>query len=135
MGRYRNPNIVQADKLRACHRILQNADILYGDFLKIEPLVEAGDFVYLDPPYHRTDELSFTKYTKENFTESDQVRLRDFVVRLHKRGAYIMLSNSNTKFIRDLYGAKQFHQFVVMAPRTVNCKPLQRKSGRGIINY
>jgi DNA adenine methylase len=47
MGRYRNPNIVQADNIRACHRILQNADILYGDFLKIEPLVEAGSHIRL----------------------------------------------------------------------------------------
>lgn len=126
MGSYRNPNIVPADNIRACHRTLQNTNILFGDFLTIEPLVKAGDFVYLDPPYHPTDELSFTKYTKENFTETDQVRLRDFVIGLHKRGVFVMLSNSNTKFIRDLYGGKHFHQHVVMAPRTVNCKPLQR---------
>jgi DNA adenine methylase len=126
MGSYRNPNIVQADNIKACHRTLADTAILYGDFLKIEPMVGAGDFVYLDPPYHPTGEVSFTKYTKENFTEQDQVRLRDFVVRLHKRGTLVMLSNSNTAFIRELYDAKYFHQHIVMAPRAVNCKPLLR---------
>jgi hypothetical protein len=37
-----------------------------------------------------------------------------------------MLSNSKTKFIKDLYGSDKFFPHTVMAPRTVNCKPLQR---------
>ena len=54
------------------------------------------------------------------------MRLRDFVVRLHRKGAFVMLSNSKTKFIKDLYASDKFFPHNVMAPRTVNCKPLQR---------
>jgi DNA adenine methylase len=106
MGKYQNPNIAQEGNIFACHEVLQKADILFGDFTMINP--KKGDFVYFDPPYHPTDELSFTRYTKQNFTETDQVRLRDFIANLHKRVVYVMLSNSKTKFIEDLYRARSF---------------------------
>jgi len=117
---------VQADNIKACHRTLANASIRWGDFSSIEAEVLAGDFIYLDPPYHPIGELSFTRYTKENFTEFDQMRLRDFVLRLTERGAHVMLSNSNTPFIRELYAGEPFRHHVVLAPRAVNCKPLER---------
>lgn len=126
MGSYQRPNIVNAENIRACHVALQSARVLVGDFEQIEKLVGAKDFVYLDPPYHPTTEASFTKYTKENFTEKDQVRLRDFIVRLSRKGAFVMMSNSKTRLIADLYDSPQFHHHTVTAPRTVNCKPLER---------
>ena len=126
MGSYVRPSIFRHDNILACNRVLQNAHVRYGDFEDVEVEIRKGDFIYLDPPYHPTSDASFTKYTKENFTEADQVRLRDFVVRLHKKGAFVMLSNSKTRFIKDLYASDKFFPHTVMAPRTVNCKPLQR---------
>lgn len=124
MGSYKNPNIVQEETILACHRALQKAEISWYDFEKIEP--ERGDFVYIDPPYHPTDEVSFTEYTKNNFTEKDQERLRDFAVKLHKAGVQVMLSNSSTQFVRDLYKNRFFQHHAVQAPRFVNCKPDRR---------
>lgn len=127
MGSYNNPNITQEENILLCHQVLQNVNLLYGDFeKKCLPLIQRNDFVYFDPPYHPTNELSFTEYTKDNFTEKDQVRLRDSILKLHKCGAYIMLSNSKTKLIEDLYRHKCFKHHVVMAPRYVNCKPSDR---------
>ena len=82
--------------------------------------------MYFDPPYHPTDANSFTTYTKNDFTEQDQIRLRDFALELSKKGVNVMLSNSNVKFIRDIYSSKQFNIGVVNAPRNVNCKPNKR---------
>lgn len=124
IGDYTNPNIIQEDNIFACHAALKHTSILLGDFTVIKP--EKGDFVYFDPPYHPTSEDSFTAYTKENFTEKDQVRLRDSIVQLHKQGVFIMLSNSKTKLIEDIYRAKYFKKHIVRAPRFVNCKPEDR---------
>lgn len=120
MGSYKNPNIIAAENILACSETLTFAKIQVGDFAQLEP--RAGDFVYLDPPYHPTDEQSFTQYTKENFTEKDQVRLRDYVQELHRRGVFVMLSNSKCRFVEDLYRAKHFNRHVMLAPRFVNCK-------------
>jgi len=137
MGSYKNPNISQEDKIRSCHIALQNVDLKHGDFEIVRDAVQKGDFVYFDPPYHPTTETSFTAYTEKNFTEKDQVRLRDFVYELHKKGARIMLSNSKTKLIEDLYRHKCFTKHVVMAPRFVNCKPSERSKVKEylITNY
>jgi len=40
---------------------------------------------------------------------------------------FIMLSNSKTKFIEELYAAEYFHRYTVRAPRFVNCKPNERE--------
>ncbi len=68
------------------------------DFSFIEP--QKGDFVYFDPPYHKSGEKF---YTRLPFDENDQTRLKDFATELNNQGIKIMISNSNTPFIRNLY--------------------------------
>ena len=131
VGKYKNPDIVQEDKIDACHKVLQGVNIEYLSFHKIRP--KSGDFVYFDPPYHPTDEKdnssftkkdykSFTEYSKFGFITQDQISLRDFTLSLHKQGVRVMLSNSETKFIKMLYDREEFTIDIVQAPRFVNCK-------------
>jgi DNA adenine methylase len=133
IGKYKNPNIVQEDNILACHDLLQNTKIEYREFDSFIP--KKGDFVYLDPPYHPTDEHSFTSYTKLDFTEKDQIRLRDFCNLLNKNGVHFMLSNSDAKFIKDIY--KEYNIQMVSAPRYVNCKPTKRNAVQEVLitNY
>lgn len=135
MGKYTNPGICQEDNLRACNKALKGTSIEYKDYTKIEP--KSGDFVYFDPPYHPTSETSFTAYSMLDFTEKDQQNLADFCKELHKKGVKIMLSNSNTPFIRNLYSGKMFKTAIVKAPRLVNCKPNGRKDVEEVLitNY
>lgn len=134
-GRNDKPNIISEQNIMACHKALKKATLILGDFEMATP--KSGDFVYIDPPYHPTSEVSFTGYTKENFTERDQARLKDFAVSLTKAGVNVMLSNSNTKFIRELYNGRKFNHSVVLSPRFVNCKPSERGAVEEllIINY
>ncbi len=125
MGRYAAPNIYDADNIMACHEALQVARIEYRDFEGID--AQAGDFVYCDPPYQPIgDTASFTQYTRADFSEEDQTRLRDYALRLHTQGVYVMVSNSDTAFIRELYSHSVFRMATVQAPRFVNCKPTMR---------
>jgi DNA adenine methylase len=126
-GNNQNPNIVQADNIRSCHSALNGVTIRYGSYDGINP--SEGDFVYFDPPYHPTSDGSFTSYAKSGFSEKNQAELAEFATTLHKRGVKVMLSNSNTGFIRELFKAKFFNVDVVDAPRLVNCKP----GGRGAV--
>lgn len=124
IGKYSNPGILKADNLKAVSEALSNTDINIREFDEITP--KQGDFVYFDPPYQPLDSNSFTTYTKDNFTEQDQIRLRDFALDLTKTGVNVMLSNSNVKFIRDIYSSNSFNIQIVNAPRNVNCKPNKR---------
>lgn len=127
MGSYTNPDVVQAENIALCAVALQKAQIEWREFDTIRPL--AGDFVYCDPPYHPMNETSFTKYTKLDFGEDDQARLRDVAQQWHRQGVKVMLSNSDTPLIRSLYKGNTWHLASVQAPRMINCKP----EGRGTV--
>ena len=84
--------------LKQCSSFLGNASIYATDFSFIEP--KENDFVYLDPPYHQTGE---NFYTRLPFDENEQIRLRDFALSLTSKGVKLMISNSDTDFIRNIY--------------------------------
>lgn len=101
-------------------------EILNGDFQEAVKNVRKGDFVYFDPPYDTwEDKDSFTSYAKNPFGKEEQKRLADVYKEISEKGAFVMLSNHNTEYIRDLY--KDFHIHVVEAKRMINSKA----SGRG----
>lgn len=133
VGNYKNPSIVTDENIYACSKALSRANIRLGGYNTISP--KKGDFVYFDPPYHPTTESSFTAYSKDGFTETNQQQLCEFFTKLSKAGVKVMLSNSNTEFIRGLY--KKFNIAIVEAPRYVNCKPNKRNSVEEVLitNY
>ena len=101
-------------------------EILNGDFQDAIKNAKKGDFVYFDPPYDTwEDKDSFTSYAKNPFGKEEQKRLADVYKGLSEKGAFVMLSNHNTEYIRELY--KDFHIHVVEAKRMINSKA----SGRG----
>ena len=120
IGRYKNPNICDADNLRAASEALQKATVRIDDFDKIRPA--EGDFVYCDPPYDGT----FTGYDANGFTDDDQKRLRDAANRWADAGANVMLSNADTPLIRRLFGGNNYLLHEVTAPRQINCKASER---------
>lgn len=120
-GRYTNPNIINAEALRAVSHYLNSAEIDFrcADYWEVLSGLETGDFVYLDPPYDPVSESSsFTKYAKDGFLSADQVRLRDACDDCHRKGVNFMLSNAATPFIVDLY--KDYELTIVHAKRSVN---------------
>ena len=104
-GRYPNPRICDEENLRAASAVLKRADILCGDFAEILAThVQAGDFVFLDPPYVPVGKWGdFKRYTKEQFYEADHRRLAEATTRLRQCGAWSVLTNSNHPLVRELY--------------------------------
>jgi DNA adenine methylase len=125
-GRYMNPTICDEPNLRAASRLLQGVDIARRHFSTVLDYAQAGDFVYFDPPYHPLSATAnFTSYDRGGFGPDDQRQLRDVFAALGERGVRTMLSNSDTPFIRELYGNFRIDQ--VLAARAVNSKA----NGRG----
>ena len=126
-GRYKNPKIVDENLVSAISTYLNNnqIEIKKGDFEKAVLDVQPGDFVYFDPPYIPLSETSaFTSYTHEGFSYDDQVRLRDTFKKLSDVGAYVMLSNSSSFLVEELY--RDFNIHYVEATRTNGAKSSSR---------
>jgi DNA adenine methylase len=125
MGDYKNPVICDAENLRACSRVLQGAEIQWGDFRSVESIVGPGDFVYFDPPYIPVSVTSnFTSYSKDNFPISSHEELLEIFKTLSDKGAYLMLTNSDTTWTRGKYA--DFHIHEVSAKRSINSKGTSR---------
>ncbi|WP_314516980.1 DNA adenine methylase [uncultured Streptococcus sp.] len=126
-GRYKNPKIVDENLVSAISTYLNNnqIEIKKGDFEKAVLDVQPRDFVYFDPPYIPLSETSaFTSYTHEGFSYDDQVRLRDTFKKLSDTGAYVMLSNSSSFLVEELY--RDFNIHYVEATRTNGAKSSSR---------
>lgn len=126
-GKYKNPKICDIDTLRLASEILRKAEILCGDYiLVLENYAQPGDFVFLDPPYLPISENSdFKRYTKEQFYEDDHVELAKMIDRLHERGCYVILTNSNHPLVHQLYGKYKIE--VIQTKRHISCRGDSRK--------
>ncbi|MDI6880266.1 MAG: DNA adenine methylase [Desulfitobacteriaceae bacterium] len=122
-GRYVHPKICDVENLRAVHAYLSEhqVEILHQDFEAVLTQAVEGDFVYLDPPYEPLSETSsFTSYSLKGFNQAEQVRLKKVFDKLTERGVDVLLSNSASPFIVDLYA--EYHPLLVSATRTINSK-------------
>ena len=130
-GRYKNPVIAPAERLRVASVALHDSTVLQADFRELPELCarEQIDFVYLDPPYHPISATSaFNAYSQGSFSGADQAELADVCRQLDSVGVRFMLSNSDCPLIRELY--RDFDICTIQAARAVSCKG----DGRGKVS-
>ena len=137
IGRYKNPLICDSNNLRNASLSLRDSKVIIelSDYKQIVlENAREGDFVYLDPPYNpASSTASFTSYTNSGFTDTDQKELRDVFTELMDRKCKVLLSNSDTKFIRELYSefATCFKEVNVL--RSINCRGSKRIGHKELI--
>jgi len=132
VGRYDEPSIFDPAAMRAASRLLQRAEVSTGHFADAADTARAGDFLYFDPPYHPLSETAnFTSYTAGSFGPDDQRQLAEVARTLVRRGCSVMVSNSDTEFIRDLY--RGFRIDEVDCARAINSKASARGPQRELI--
>ncbi len=126
MGAYKNPMICDENNLRAVSEKLQGVTIVRGDYKDSADFIDENTFVYFDPPYRPiTDTASFTAYTETEFNDEKQIELARFADAMHKKGAKVVISNSdpknsnaNDEFFDKIYSAHKIKR--VEATRMIN---------------
>ncbi len=126
MGAYKKPLICDESNLRIVSKKLQKVQIICGDYSKSSDFIDDRTFVYFDPPYRPlTPTASFTSYTEGMFNDENQLELAKFVEKLDKKGAKIVVSNSDPKnidkndnFFEDAYSGQKINR--VSATRMIN---------------
>ena len=131
-GRYKNPKICDQENLVHVSNVLKRCQIIHGDFSSIDKFVNSQSFVYFDPPYRPiSSTASFNSYSEDTFGDESQLRLANFFERLHKKGAKLILSDSDPKhtnpddnFFEDAY--RKFRIERVFAKRNINSSGSKR---------
>lgn len=127
-GAYKMPVICDEENLRLISSKLKNVKIICDDYRKSESFIDKNTFVYCDPPYRPiTDTANFTAYTENLFGDKEQYELAEFITLLHKKGALVLISNSDPKntnanddFFDRLY--RNFNIKRVQANRMISSK-------------
>ena len=109
-----------------------NVSFLNANFDETMQQARAGDVVYCDPPYAPlTDTAYFTDYHVGGFNWDDQILLVESAQRLAKCNIQVVISNHDTKEIRQLYKGAKIVKFDVQ--RNISCKGNSRKKVKELI--
>ncbi len=143
IGSYKTPMICDEDNLQSVNKALQKVDILNGDFSETIKFTTNNTIFYLDPPYKPLSETSsFNSYSKDEFNDNEQIRLKEFCDKIDLLGHRWILSNSDVKgknpednFFDDLY--RNYNISRVKARRNINANGEKRGELNEllIINY
>ncbi len=129
-GDYTDPLICNGTALRVAAAALSSATLHSGDYRQVLDGAVAGDFTYLDPPYDGT----FGSYTASGFAGDAQTELSCVVRGLVDRGVRVMLSNSDTPRVRELYASADYRIDAVRCARSINSDGAKRgKVGEVIV--
>jgi DNA adenine methylase len=125
MGRHLNPKICDEKTLLAANKALQGARLNAGGYADVIKGAAEDDFVYLDPPYHSAGATTtFTAYTEDGFTDQNQVELAKLYAKLDSSGCLLLLSNSDSSLVRNLYA--EYTITPIEASRLITCVPSRR---------
>jgi len=129
LGRYTNPNIVNEENIRSVSQVLQShrVSIKCRDFGAVLEEVKKHDLVYFDPPYQPvSDTANFTSYTNNSFTSEDLKRLANLCLKLDSKGCKVILSNSFSHEVADMFTEKQWKIKKIAANRSINSNSKKR---------
>ncbi len=132
VGDYAKAKIFHEGNLTAVSRALRGVQLTSAHFEHVLDSARQNDFVYFDPPYY-TAGSGFTGYAVSpsghaSFGADDHKQLSEVARSLVKRGCHVVVSNSDTDFIRRIYLGFEIH--TVMARRFINCNG----NGRAPVN-
>lgn len=98
-GRYKNFNTGIITE--AHHNLLENSEILNGDYLEVFNATRPNDFVFLDPPY----DCIFSDYGNEEYRDGfNEANHRQLAEDFFNLGCRALLVIGATPLTRELYG-------------------------------
>lgn len=112
--------VISANDLVIVSKLLRRTSLRCSDFERIIDQCQAGDFIFIDPPYrpgHR--ELANQHYVGQAFTFDDQVRLAAALARAEARGVSWTMTNSSHPDILSLYP----NHPIALLPRGTGSRP------------
>jgi DNA adenine methylase len=90
------------EDLLSCSTLLQQTQLVAGDFSKTLRHVKAGNFVYLDPPFAVTSRRIFREYGRKVFDTSDIARFSEALSAIANAKADFLVSYADCREARML---------------------------------
>jgi DNA adenine methylase len=135
-GHYKNPEIINKPHLDEIHCLIQGVVFACCDFTSSIPLVNSGDFVYMDPPYAPEKATSFVGYTENGFDMEKHKSLFELCDNLTADKKKLLMSNSDVELVRKQFTSDKYTIQSILCKRSINSKNPESKAKEVIIkNY
>jgi DNA adenine methylase len=124
--------VITEETLLLTSKALKSANLKCADFETVIDNCEAGDFLFIDPPYRPGDkEQIHAHYLGQQFSFDDHKRLANVLSKAKKRNVYWALTTSNHPEITNLFKGNK----IVSIPKGTGRKPgiLSHNSGEALI--
>ncbi|MBI2101355.1 Dam family site-specific DNA-(adenine-N6)-methyltransferase [Candidatus Woesearchaeota archaeon] len=110
-------NLFDKENLIEANNLIKDINFECKDFRDVK--FYKKETIYFDPPYW-PKKNGFISYTNPQFSQNSQILLANLFKKLHAKGyKSLILSNSDTQFIDQLYN--EFNIFKINARRMINC--------------
>ena len=120
-GNYRNPTILEEAHIRAVSALIRDVVFRVSSFEDAISRVEAGDFVYLDPPYAPETDTSFVSYTYDKFPRETHERLFELCKsHIRGKGARFVMSNADVKLVKDAFLSPDYTTKNIVCRRAIH---------------
>ena len=121
-GHYKNPTLCDEVNLRAVSELIQPVVFVCQSFEQSLTSIQAGDFVYLDPPYAPETDTSFDTYVAGGFPKKYHETLFGLCQSLKQKQIGFLMSNANVPFVLNAFPEPQYQVYLVAARRAIHSK-------------
>lgn len=124
--------VVRPDAIKEASKALHHVGLFSFSYKTGINHASAGDFIYLDPPYHPiTKTANFASYSAGGFGAREHAELALYAHDAAKRGVHVMVSDHDTPEVRALY--HDWHITTVKARRSISCSNASATSANEVI--
>lgn len=139
IGNYKNPQIVRKKQIMEMSSYLKSNHVVLrtGDFADSVYDAQPGDVVYCDPPYDYEDDgkEGFVRYTADQFSQSELVRLGKMCNELVEKGCHVIISNNDTELVRSVFSDDYYDFKNINGRRMINNTSQKRAGVKEVIIY
>ena len=120
--------VIRNNDLSRVSELLGRAELMAEDFEVVIDRADRTDLLFVDPPYTvKHNDNNFIKYNEKLFSWSDQLRLKEALMRAKRRGVRIVLTNALHSTVREVFG-ELGTAMIVRRPSLIAADPCRRKN-------
>lgn len=132
-GNYTNPGILDEVHIHTISTLIKDVVFTVAPFTTSLEKVEAGDFVYLDPPYAPETETSFVSYTADGFDLENHKQLFKLCADFSTKSVKFLMSNADVTLVKSSFPSPMYTTNIVECRRAINSKKPESKTNEVLI--
>jgi DNA adenine methylase len=132
-GNYKNPSIMDEEHIMRVSELINDVIFIDCPFSDAFARVQAGDFMYLDPPYAPENSTSFVSYTSDGFGLDNHNTLFTLCSELKNKKVNMLMSNADVSLVKTAFPEPLYTTKVISCRRSIHSKEPESRANEVLI--